>query len=320
MNLFLSLLRSAILLGCTYTLVAISNCLFFSVLNMVVYCIGEISVFGAFTIIIAYIVMYNTGFAQTLSIPILILLLLGIAAIMCIILSMIAYHVSVKPFEHSSTLMPLLSTIALGVVIKETIGLGFKSAINAIEAPLTKIDNPLDVTSGRNPQAMPKLINASGTDQRDLIIIGATLLIVIMLFWFLNRTKTGLSMQAVSQNKDLTLMIGVNVKKIINITFILGGILMAIGGFLFGSYQSVVRFDTGTMYGSKGFAAAVVGGMKNIWGSIVGGMMMGFVEVFVSGLIPGGTKYQNIVAFAVAIMFMVFKPEGILGEKTIEKV
>ena len=92
------------------------------------------------------------------------------------------------------------------------------------------------------------------------------------------------------------------------------------GGFLFGTYQSVVRFDTGTMYGSKGFAAAVVGGMKNIWGSIVGGMLLGFVEVFVAGLFNGGAKYQNVIAFAVAIIFMVFRPEGILGEKTIEKV
>jgi branched-chain amino acid transport system permease protein len=74
------------------------------------------------------------------------------------------------------------------------------------------------------------------------------------------------------------------------------------------------------MYGSKGFAAAVVGGMKNIWGAIIGGMLLGFVEVFVSGLIDGGTRYQNVIAFVVAIIFMIFKPTGILGEKTVEKV
>lgn len=319
MNLFLNLLVSAILLGCTYTLVAISNCLFFSVLDTIVYCVGEIAVFGAFTIISSYIIVFDLGLAGVLSTPVMVGLVLAIASVMCVLLCLFTYRISVKPFEGGDTLMPLLSTIALGLVIKEFLGLGFKSVTSAVAGPLTSVANPMEISGGRNPQAMPKLLSG-GAISSDVIIIGVTILIVVALFVFLNKTKMGLSMLAVAQNKELALMTGVNVKRVINLTFIIGGVLAAVGGFLFGSYQSVIRFDTGTLYGSKGFAAAVVGGMKNIWGAIIGGMLLGFVEVFVSGLFNGGTRYQNVIAFVVAIIFMIFKPAGILGEKSIEKV
>ena len=95
---------------------------------------------------------------------------------------------------------------------------------------------------------------------------------------------------------------------------------MALGGFLLGSYQTIVRFDGGSLYGTKGFSAAVVGGLKSIWGAVIGGMLLGFAEVFFSGYVPGGSQYQNVIAFLVVIIFIIFKPEGILGEKTIEKV
>jgi branched-chain amino acid transport system permease protein len=103
-------------------------------------------------------------------------------------------------------------------------------------------------------------------------------------------------------------------------TFVIGSALLAVGGFLLGNYQTIIRFDGGAMYGSKGFSAAVVGGLRNTWGAVIGGMLLGLIEVYWAGLIPGGTQYQNIIAFVVVIIFITFKPEGIIGEKTIEKV
>ncbi|HNY19840.1 MAG TPA: branched-chain amino acid ABC transporter permease [Flexilinea sp.] len=321
MEIFSSLFVSAILLGCTYTLVALGYCLFFGVLDVVVFCSGDIAIFGAFSVISAYILTYDAGIFQSLPLPVATLIVLAIAAVLCVGLSLATYFVSVRPFSKSSALMPLLSTIALGTAIKELLGLAYKPIMSNLIRVVTRIDTPINVTSGRNPQAMPKLLNAGGsTTERDFIIMGLTLLILFFLFLFLNKTKMGLSMQAISQNKELAYMSGMNVKKTINITFIIGGIVLAIAGFLLGSYQSVIRFDTGSLYGTKGFSAAVVGGLKSIWGAVIGGMLLGFVEVFVSGLIPGGTQYQNIIAFIVVIIFIVFKPEGILGEKTIEKV
>ena len=315
-----SLIVSAILLGCTYTLVAIGYCLFFGVLDVVVFCCGDIAIFGAFSIIGTYTVLYSAGIYQALPMEISLLLILLLSALFCVILGLIAYRTSIKPFEKSSTLMPLLSTLALGTVIKEVLGLVFRPTVNGI-AKAVAVEKPLEVVGGRNPQGMPKLIAGSGTiEQRNLIIICVTVAMLVALFLFLNKTKIGLSMRAVSQNKELALMTGVNVKRVITTTFMIGGVLLAVGGFMLGSYQTIIRFDGGSMYGSKGFSAAVVGGLKSIWGAVVGGMLLGFVEVFASYYIPSGTQYANIIAFLVVIIFIVFKPEGIIGEKTVEKV
>ncbi|MGI6686076.1 MAG: branched-chain amino acid ABC transporter permease [Bacillota bacterium] len=321
MDLLLGQIINAILLGCTYTLVAIGFSLFFGVLDVVIFCCGDIAIFGAFSILGSYTILASTGFFGALPYSVSVLMLLLIAAILCASLGLLTYRFSVKPFENSSALMPLLSTIALGVVIRESLGLLFQRVVNPMAKAVAAGGDALAVQGGRNPQAMPVLIAPDGTvTERNLIIIGVTLILLLALFWFLNKTKIGLSMQAVSQNRDVSCMIGVNVKRIVILTFIIGGALLSIGGFLVGSYNTLVRFDNGSNYGIKGFSAAVVGGLSNTYGAIVGGMLLAFVEVFVSGYIPNGTAYASIIAFVVVVLFIMFKPEGILGEKTVEKV
>jgi branched-chain amino acid transport system permease protein len=127
-------------------------------------------------------------------------------------------------------------------------------------------------------------------------------------------------MQSLAQNKEVAAMIGVNTPLIISVTFIIGGTILAIGGFLIGSYYNIVRFDMGSMYGLMGYSAAVVGGLGNIYGAIVGGMLLAFAETFMTAYIPGGTAYAKVFSFLIVILFMIFKSEGIIGQKTIEKV
>ncbi|MDR3254302.1 MAG: branched-chain amino acid ABC transporter permease [Synergistaceae bacterium] len=320
MDMFWGLLMSAILLGCTYTLVAVGFSLFFGVMDVVVFCCGDIAIFGSFAIMGAYVAMKSAGLFDSLPFVVCVALLLVIGAVFCAALGLVTYRFSIKPFQNSSELMPLLSTIAMGTIIKEILGLLFKPAVNTVSTALGG-ESALSVVSGRNPQGFPALLMPNGTvTERNITIIVITILILALLFLFLNRTKMGLSMQAISQNKELSLMTGINVSRIIIITFLIGGIMLAISGFLLGSYQKLMSFDDGAMYGAKGFSAAVVGGLRNTWGAVAGGMLLAFVEVFVSGYIPRGTSYASIVAFVVVVIFIVFKPEGIIGEKTAEKV
>jgi branched-chain amino acid transport system permease protein len=320
MEMFIGLLVSALLLGCTYTLIAVGFSLFFGVMDVVVFCCGDIAIFGAFSIMGAYVVLMSAGVFGALPFAVCVILLLLIGAIFCAALGLIAYRFSIKPFSNSSELMPLLSTIALGTAIKEVLGLLFRPVVNASAAAVGG-ENALQVISGRNPQGFPELLfSANAINLRYLTIISVTVLLLLLLFIFLNKTKMGLSMQAVSQNKELSLMTGINVSRTIIITFLIGGVLLAISGFLVGSYQKIMSFDNGAMYGARGFSAAVVGGLRNTWGAVIGGMLLAFVEVFVSGYVPNGTAYSTIVAFVVVVIFIVFKPEGIIGEKTIEKV
>ena len=235
-----------------------------------------------------------------------VLLVVIIACILCAILGLFTYLLSIKPFEDAPPLMPLLSTIALGIVIREAIGLFYPQ--------------------GRNPQAFPNLLPVgkiagnSALSFKNIFILAITVIILILLFTFLKKTKMGISMQAIAQNRELAYMTGINLRSTITFTFVLGGVLLAIAGFLIGSYNGVLRFDAGSMYGIKGFSAAVVGGLRNISGAIVGGMLLGFIEVFVSAVLPNGASYASAIAFVVVVIFMVVKPEGILGEKTVEKV
>jgi len=319
MELFVGLLQSAVLLGCTYTLVAIGFSLFFGVMDVVVFCCGDIAIFGSFSVMGAYVVMKSAGLFDALPLWGGVLLLLAIGAAMCAALGLLAYRFSIRPFRSSSELMPLLSTIALGTVIKEVLGLMFERVVN----PLSRAaggEGALTVVSGRNPQGFPDLLFPSSVQQRKLAIALITCLILLLLFVFLNRTKTGLSMQAISQNKELSLMTGINVSRSIVVTFVIGGVMLAVSGFLLGSYQKLMTFDNGAMYGAKGFSAAVVGGLRNTWGAVIGGMLLAFVETFVSGYVPSGSAYASIVAFVVVVAFIVFKPEGIIGERTVEKV
>lgn len=320
MSFLFNLIVNAVLLGCTYTLVAIGFSLFFGVMDVVVFCCGDIAIFGAFAILGSYTIMSGFGLTETWPLFLVIAVLIVIGTIFCAILGLFTYRVSIRPFEKSSALMPLLSTIALGTVIKELIGLLFMPVTNGLSTVLAG-ENAVTVVSGRNPQGFPSLLSLGGaTSTRNIIIVAVTVGILLLLFFFLNKTKMGLAMQAISQNKELSLMTGINVHRSIITTFIIGGIVLAIGGFLLGNYQTIMSFDNGAMYGVKGFSAAVVGGLRNTWGAILGGMLLAFVEVFISGYVPNGAAYASIVAFIVVVVFIIFKPEGIIGEKTVEKV
>jgi branched-chain amino acid transport system permease protein len=320
MEIFGGLVMSALLLGCTYTLVAIGFSLFFGVMDVVVFCCGDIAIFGAFSIMGAFVVLQSAGVFNTLPFVVCVLLLLLIGAVFCAVLGLLTYRFSIKPFEKSSELMPLLSTIALGTVIKELLGLLFKPVVNGISIAAGG-ENAIQVVSGRNPQGFPGLLLPNGAvNTRNLAIIFITVIILLLLFLFLNKTKMGLSMQAISQNKELALMTGINVTRSIVVTFLIGGVLLAISGFLVGNYQKIMSFDNGALFGVKGFSAAVVGGLRNTWGAVIGGMLLAFIEVFISGYVPRGSAYASIVAFVVVVVFIIFKPEGIIGEKTVEKV
>ncbi|MCK5201172.1 MAG: branched-chain amino acid ABC transporter permease [Spirochaetales bacterium] len=306
MELLLEQLLNAVLLGCVYTLVAVGFSLFFGVVNVVVFCGGDIAAFGAFSVLLFYLVFSVTGFLTSFPAWLFVLIIVICGAALGSLFGKAAYTVSIKPYEKKSELMPLLSTIALGILVRELIGLLYPQ--------------------GRNPQVFPSLlpsgtiIEGSALTVSNLMIIVITVGILGALFLLINKTKLGWAMQTLSQDKETASMIGINIKRVINFTFVLGGAILGVGGFLIGSYYGIVRFDMGASYGLIGFSAAVVGGLGNIYGAIVGGMLLSFVEVFISGYIPGGTAYARIFSFLIVVIFMIFRPEGILGQKTVEKV
>jgi len=298
---------NAVLLGCTYTLIAIGFNLFFGALNVVHFSHGDVCILGAFLILILYALAKALGLLVVLPPWIWVPLIMVLAMVLTGLLGAFFERVVIKPFRYAPLLMVLVATVALGMIIRETVRLSFPH--------------------GSNPQIFPRMLPQKSftwggvlirTD--NLIIFGMTLLLITLMFLLIQRTKIGSAIRAVSQDGEAAMMMGIPIDRTVAATFFLGSALGAVAGILIGAYNNIIRFDMGLMGGVKGFSAAVVGGLGNVYGAIIGGLILGFVETFAAAFIPGGTPYTDVFAFLVVIFFLVFRPSGILGEKIYEKV
>lgn len=304
---FMEVLFIALMLSSTYILIAVGFTLFFGAIDIVQFAHGDVAMLGAFIAIIFYSLAEVTGITQSL--PILIWGI-GIIFATCIVtggLGVLFERILVKPLRNSPLLMVLVATVALGIIIRESVRLFYPE--------------------GSNPQVFPRFFPQIGIQlgplyfrAEHIIIFGISLLVIVGLMIFINKTKVGLAIRAISQNIEVASLMGINPDLTIMITFFTGSLLAGIAGILTGTYFSVVRFDIGLMGGIKGFSAAVVGGLGNFNGAILGGLTLGMVETFASAYIPGGTPYKDVFAFIIVIFFLVFKPSGLLGEKIYEKV
>jgi len=300
-------MMNALLLGCTYTLIAIGFNLFFGALNVVHFSHGDVCILGAFVILILYSLAKFLGLLTTIpaliSIPVLILFAMAVTGFLGVFFE----RTVIKPFRYAPLLMVLVATVALGIVIREAVRLSFPH--------------------GSNPQIFPRILPQKSFTLGEvlfrvdnLIIFGITLFLISLMFLFIKRTRMGAAIRAVSQDGEAAMMMGINMDRTVAATFLLGSALGAVAGILIGAYNNIIRFDMGLMGGVKGFSAAVVGGLGNVYGAIIGGLMLGLVETFAAAFIPGGTPYTDVFAFLVVIFFLIFRPSGILGEKVYEKV
>lgn len=304
---FIQQIINGLLLGCNYTLIAMGFSLFFGALNVVHFSHGDVCILGSFVVLILYAFGNASGLFEALPPGISVPLLIAAAVAVTGILGAIFEKLVIKPFRHAPLLMALVATVALGLIIRESLRIFYPQ--------------------GSNPQIFPRFLpegsfNVAGVllHYDNLIILATTAALITSIFLFIERTRRGTAIRAISQDIEAAMMMGISIDATVAVTFLLGSGLGAIAGIMNGAYISIIRFDMGLMGGIKGFSAAVVGGLGNIYGAILGGLVLGFVETFASAFIPGGTAYKDVFAFLVVIFFLVFKPSGILGEKVYEKV
>ena len=304
---FVQQIINGLLLGCNYTLIAIGFSLFFGALNVVHFSHGDVCILGSFIILILYQLGRAAGFLDALPAIVTIPLLIASAAALTGIMGAIFEKLTIKPFRHAPLLMVLVATVALGLIIRESVRIFYPQ--------------------GSNPQIFPAILPDGGLDAGGLflrydsmIILAGTVALITLVFLFVERTRMGAAIRAISQDTEAAMMMGIDINITVSVTFLLGSALGALAGILNGAYIGIIRFDMGLMGGIKGFSAAVVGGLGNIYGAILGGLVLGFVETFASVFVPGGTAYKDVFSFLVVIFFLVFKPSGILGEKVYEKV
>jgi branched-chain amino acid transport system permease protein len=219
----------------------------------------------------------------------------------------VIYRLLVRPLLGAPRLILLLATVAAGQVIREVIRVVYPN--------------------GSNPQVFPKILPEGGLSLAGLdvgydaiSIVLITLGVILGLNFVILRTRMGMAMRAVSQNADVAQMMGVNMDRTVTIVFVIGSALAGLAGLLNGSYYGITKFSIGSSLGIKGFSAAVIGGLGDFYGAIMGGVLLGFIEVFSAAYIPEGSQYQDVFSFLAVILFLLFRPRGILGERTYEKV
>lgn len=295
---------NGLMLGVMYALVAVGFTLFFGVLDVIHFSHGDIFMLGAFAGLSLTFLWAAVGLGHpAVALP----LTFAGAVLVTGLVGVATERACVKPLAKAPPLMTLLATLSLGLVIREAVLIFYPR--------------------GADPKPFPSMLPGGGFDlggvfvrYENLAILaigGATMILVDRL---ITRTRMGAAIRAVAQDSEAAQMMGVDIDRTVDFTFFLGAALAAVAGILNGLYYSEIHFIMGIMGGVIGFSAAAIGGLGNIYGAILGGLLFGVLQTLAAAFIPRGSEFRDVVAFAVVMVFMVFRPRGILGEKVVERV
>lgn len=299
MDLFLQYFVNALALSAIYALIAIGISLFFGIVGVVNLAHGDIAavgVFAALAVLQAVLAAPGTETPEAM-VSILAIVAGGAGAIAT---GVIFYLVALKPLAGAPPIIGLLSSVGAGFVIREAI-LNF-------------------YPNGRNPQSFPSIIppksfDVAGVfiDLKQIVLVATTAVLVFSLTYVVEKTRLGRATRSILNNREVAMSLGVPVLKVTVTMFVIGAALAGIAGLLNAFYYNVVQSDMGVLLTVKGFTAAVVGGLGNIYGALLGAFLIGLIESMASGYIPDGSAYKDVAVFAVLIVVLIARPNGLLG-------
>lgn len=233
-------------------------------------------------------------------------LVMGLSMAVCALIGMLIEFLAFRPLRHRPKLTVLITAIGVSLFIEYTC--------------------QHQAVFGAAPRKFPDLIPVQNLElgglivnSNQLIVLVTTVLLLLALRFIVQKTRIGTAMRAVSFNEQAAALMGVNINSIISFTFGLGSALAAAGGILYAMNYSSIEPMMGVQTGLKAFVAAVFGGIGNLSGAALGGLILGLVETFAGG-IPGLSNYRDGIAFAILILMLLFKPAGLLGKSSVEKV
>jgi branched-chain amino acid transport system permease protein len=253
---------------------------------------------------------------ESLPWPLVLLLILTAGMAVSGLLAVAVERVAYRPLRGSPRLIPLISAIGVSFFLQDLVRLVESIWRNAFNLVYPTID-ALDVRFELTPT-----IDIS---VKSMVVIAGALLTLWVLHLVVNRTKIGMAIRAVAEDQAAASLMGINVNRIISLTFLIGGAMGGAAGVLFGMQYGLVNPYTGFVPGLKAFTAAVLGGIGNIPGAMIGGLVLGLLEAFAASylsLLTGGAfgaEYKDIVAFSILILILIFRPKGLLGEVVRER-
>jgi len=310
----IQIIFNGMMLGIQYALIAVGFTLFFGVLDIINFSHGDVFMLGAFIGLILINIfskfdMMTGGTSYVIVLFMIFFLCMLITGSIGIFLERIA----VKPVSTGPPLMALLATLGIAIAVREAVRLFYP-----IGSESKRFPELLDPIFSNTKEAFE--IGGVIIRYDNLLIFGIGVAVIIVVSLYINKTKMGLGIRAVAQDSEAAMMMGVNRNMMVDITFLIGSALAGLTGILNGLFYNSIIFDMGAMGAVIGFSSAVIGGLGNIYGAIIGGFVFAMTQALSAAFIPKGSEYQDVVAFGVLIIFLVFKPSGILGEKMHERV
>ena len=311
MEYFLQQLINGLTLGSIYGLIAIGYTMVYGIIGMINFAHGDVFMVGSMVSFIVLLVLGVTGGSGAFMIILALALVVVIAMLIAAVYNWTIERVAYRPLRGSFRLAPLISAIGMSIVLQEFVRIAQEGRPKPMQ-PLIGGGYELMHRAAENGEFIVKISNM------QIIIIVSTLVLMTAFTLLITRTALGRAQRACEQDTKMASLLGINVDRTISITFILGACLAAFAGMMFLLYYNVTDFYIGFLAGIKAFTAAVLGGIGSLPGAMLGGLVIGMIEVMWSAYFSN--EYKDVAAFTVLVMVLIFMPQGLLGKPEVEKV
>jgi branched-chain amino acid transport system permease protein len=300
MEYFLELFLGGLTRGSIYALIALGYTMVYGIIQLINFAHGEIYMIGAFTALIVASVLSIMGWP--------VLAIFVVATLAAVVYSS-AYgftieKIAYKPLRNAPRLSPLISAIGMSLFLQNYVLLAQTSDF---------LPFPQLIPDFEFMEPISHIFSSA-----ELTIVGTTVIVMLLLTYFIKFTSIGKAMRATAQDKTMARLIGIDVDRVISVTFIIGSSLAALGGVLIANHIGQLNFYIGFIAGIKAFTAAVLGGIGSIPGAVLGALVLGWTESFATGYIS--SDYEDVFAFALLVLILIFRPAGLLGRKETKKV
>ena len=315
-GIFPQVLLDGIILGFMYALIALGYTMVYGVLEFINFAHSEIFIVGAFVGVEVMLGLKSVGLLEGLPWPVVLILVLLAGMAGSGLLAVTVERVAYRPLRDAPRLIPLISAIGISFFLQDMIRLFeslWRNAFNLVYPTLDVLNLRFELTETLDVSV------------KSLVVIVGALLMLGALHLIVNRTKVGTAIRAVAEDQAAASLMGIDVNRIISLTFLIGGAMGGAAGVLFGVQYGLINPYSGFIPGLKAFTAAVLGGIGNIPGAMVGGLVLGLLEAFAASylsLLTGGAfgaEYKDILAFSLLILILIFRPKGLLGEVVRER-
>ena len=300
MDEFIQQLTNGLAVGGIYALIALGYTMVYGVLKLINFAHGDLFTLGAY---LGFSLLVSSGLSGhvpiVLAIVIVAALVMGLVGVVGVVLERVAY----RPLRRSDRLAAVVSALGASIFFQNAIMLAYEAR--------SEVYPILD-------SAQVLHLGETSLHVGRILMFLASLGLMLLLYWFINRTRLGTAIRATAIDQDAARLMGIDVNRIISIVFLIGPALGGVAGVMVGLYYTQINYTMSGLYGLKAFTAAILGGIGNIPGAMLGGLLLGIIEAMGAAYIS--IAWKDAIAFLVLICILIFRPTGILGEKSADKI